>query len=688
MPILPATALEQAIVGMDEPESFQSDGLVDLVCDGRPTRGIRDGIAICERVARVEAQTDGLGIQSAMRDHGGQLRQRCPEGPTGTRCVLKEQTRGFARGRGQRTCSEDGIGTAFGGCRGVAQRIVSQVRHHAISAQERTPDQLVGEREHRPLPQVVIACGQVDEICRVGEQREPSTSRPLEQKPLCIVTTKRSRLPLAGTLGEDLHAFAPDSLGVVERVDVALRDRHVGADAHPLTLRFQQESGNTDPLYAGRRYTGGGATRELPCLSLCDVRCVVDRPGHDVTDADTARPWQGRAILHVDLDAFFAAVEQLDHPEWRGRPVIVGGDPNRRGVVATASYEARAYGVHSAMPSARAALLCPDAIWTRGSFDRYREVSGEVMSILRDVTPSVEPVSIDEAYLDVTPGRYSDEHPVQVAEDIRSRIAALGITASVGLATSKTVAKVASDHMKPDALTIVWPGEEASFLAPLPVSRMSGIGPRTSLRLMQHGVRTLGDLAALDPESATAVLGPDGPKLTRRAAGEDARPVRGRPAAKSVSNERTFSSDLRTPNEVHRELDRLATRVTERLVAKGLSGRTVTVKVRFSDFTTRTLRRTLPTPADDPRVIGTCARELLSSAWTPGVGLRLLGVGVSGFTDRAIQLDLLSPPSEHGPGHGRDRLAAGVEAVRRRFGPDALRFGSELGGLDDEKEDA
>ncbi len=520
----------------------------------------------------------------------------------------------------------------------------------------------------------------------MGEERESTASRPLKLEGIRVIAVKRRRPPLARTLRENLHTFATNTLGVVECIDVTFRDGHVGADAHPLTLRSQQEFVNTDQLYAARRYTGDGPTCELPYSSLGDVRCVVNRVRRSEADADTSRPWQGRAILHVDLDAFFAAVEQLDHPEWRGRPVIVGGDPKHRGVVATASYEARAYGVHSAMPSARAAHLCPDAIWTRGSFERYREVSKEVMSILEDVTPLVEPVSIDEAYLDVTPGRYSDEHPVRVAEDIRSRIAKLGITASVGLGTSKTVAKIASDHMKPDALTIVWPSEEASFLAPLPVSRMSGIGPQTARRLTRHGVRTLGDLAGLDPESATAVLGPDGPKWTRRATGVDERPVGGRSQAKSVSNERTFLNDLRTPEQVNRELERLASRVTERLTAKGLSGRTVTLKLRFSDFTTRTVRHTLPAPTDDARVVAACARELLSSAWTPGVGLRLLGVGVSGFADRAIQLDLLAPPSQHEPSRAREKLVAGVEAVRRRFGPDALRFGSDLSGCDEEDE--
>ena len=202
------------------------------------------------------------------------------------------------------------------------------------------------------------------------------------------------------------------------------------------------------------------------------------------------RPWEGRAILHVDLDAFFAAVEQLDHPEWRGKPVIVGGDPGKRGVVSTCSYEARAFGVRSAMSSARAAQLCPDAIWTHGSFDRYREMSLAVRAIFADETPRFQPVSIDEAYLDVTPGRFTAEHPVAIARRIRERVASSWASrARSGSRPSKSVAKIASDHDKPDGLTVVCPGEEAAFLAPLPVRAMPGIGPSTAERLTSLGIQ-------------------------------------------------------------------------------------------------------------------------------------------------------------------------------------------------------
>jgi DNA polymerase-4 len=385
-------------------------------------------------------------------------------------------------------------------------------------------------------------------------------------------------------------------------------------------------------------------------------------------------------VLHVDLDAFFAAVEQLDHPDWRGKPVIVGGDPSRRGVVSTASYEARRFGIRSAMPSARAAKLCPEAIWTPGSFERYGELSRQVFEIFRTESPLVQPVSIDEAFLDVTPGIRSDEHPVAIARRIQERIAELGITGSVGVATSKTVAKIASDYDKPDGLTVVCPGDEASFLAALPARAMSGIGPRTAERLERLGVHTLGDLAAIDPETARQVLGSHGPTLVRRARGIDERPVRDNDPAKQVSNERTFGTDLRESGEIDGVIESLAAKVGQRLRRKGMAGRTVTLKIRFGDFTTRSVQRTLPEPTANEHVVAPVARELLRTVWTPGVGVRLLGVGVSGFDERTEQLSLddaaTSDPDSASLRH--DGLVRGVDAVRERFGDDAVRSGREL----------
>jgi DNA polymerase IV len=398
------------------------------------------------------------------------------------------------------------------------------------------------------------------------------------------------------------------------------------------------------------------------------------------------RPWEGRAILHVDLDAFFAAVEQLDHPEWRGKPVIVGGDAGKRGVVSTCSYEARKFGVRSAMSSVRAAQLCPHAIWTHGSFERYHEMSHAVRAIFADETPLVQPVSIDEAYLDVTPGTYTSEHPVSVARRIRARVARLGITCSVGVSAVKSVAKIASDHDKPDGLTVVCPGTEAEFLAPLPTRAMPGVGPRTADRLEALGIRTLGELAALDDITATEVLGSHGVGLVARARGLDARSVHENEGVKSVSNERTFATDVRTPADVDGALAALAAKVGQRLRRKGIAGRTVTVKLRFSDFTTKTVRRTMPTATDDEAVFGPVVRELLASAWSPGIGLRLLGVGISGFDERAAQLDLFAPGVCGAGTTGaavptakeRAQLVRGIDAVREKFGDTAVRYGREL----------
>jgi DNA polymerase-4 len=388
-------------------------------------------------------------------------------------------------------------------------------------------------------------------------------------------------------------------------------------------------------------------------------------------------PWVGPAVLHADIDAFFAAVEQLDHPAWRGLPVIVGGDPSGRGVVSTASYEARRFGVHSAMPAARAAVLCPDAVWATPRFDRYKELSDAVFSILRDESPHVQPLSVDEAFVDVTPGVRSSEHPVMIAQRIRERVAALGLTISVGVATSKTVAKIASDHDKPDGLTVVRPGDERRFLARLPVRAMSGVGPRTAEILEACAIRTLGDLGDLDDLTATTLVGSHGPVLAARARGVDPRPVRGRDPVKSVSNERTFSHDLRDRAEVDAALRALIDKVAVRLRRNGLAGRTVTVKVRFSDFTTKTAQRTLDRSIRDERDILPVAQALLSEAWTSGTGLRLLGVGVSSFGTMTRQLDLFDD-SRLAETAGREPLMRGVDEVRRRFGPDALRFGRDV----------
>lgn len=390
--------------------------------------------------------------------------------------------------------------------------------------------------------------------------------------------------------------------------------------------------------------------------------------------AETPDTWSARGVVHVDMDAFFAAVEQLDHPDWRGRPVIVGGSAEGRGVVATASYEARRYGVHSAMPSAQAARRCPDAIWAPARFARYRELSDRVMDIFRSFTPRVQQVSIDEAYLDVTPVRSEDPHPPDVARAIQGHVDALGLSCSLGVATSKTVAKIASDHEKPHGITVVRPGDEASFLTPMPVTALSGIGQSTASRLRAAGIKTLGQLAALDEHTALDLLGSWGPDVVRKAAGIDDRPVGEGRSVKSVSHEHTFATDIRQWAEVEPALRDLAIKVASRLRRAELAGRTVTVKVRYGDFTTRSASETLPSPTDLEAELVPAALDLVRRVWTPGAGLRLLGFGVSGFSAPAEQLDLFAPT----PAEERQRsraLAESIDRVRERFGEDAIGFG-------------
>ncbi|RZU33763.1 DNA polymerase-4 [Blastococcus saxobsidens] len=356
------------------------------------------------------------------------------------------------------------------------------------------------------------------------------------------------------------------------------------------------------------------------------------------------------SILHLDLDAFFAAVEQRDKPSLRGRPVVVGG-VGGRGVVATASYEARAYGARSAMSTAEARRRCPaGTAFLGGRFAAYRRTSDVVMGLLRELSPLVEPVSIDEAYVDLAA---SGEHDLSVdgvtalARGLKERIAAAtgGVTGSVGIGTSKLMAKIGSDLQKPDGLVVVAPGQELEVLHPLPVTRLGGVGPATAERLHQVGVKTVGDLAARSLPDLVALAGrAHGAGLHALARADDDRAVVPDRGVKSVSHEETFERDLTDVDVLAREIDSMAGRVGERLRKSAISGRTVTLKLRRYDFTTLTRSQTLPQPTDDARLIAATARRLLTEAGTAG-GLRLLGVGVSGLSVYA-QGDLFADSDE------------------------------------------
>jgi len=347
-------------------------------------------------------------------------------------------------------------------------------------------------------------------------------------------------------------------------------------------------------------------------------------------------------IVHLDLDAFYAAVEVLERPDLAGQPVLVGGRPGERGVVAAASYPARAFGVHSAMPMARALALCPQAIVVPPQHQLYREYSHRVMDILHQASPLVEQISIDEAYLDLTDQVKAWEEAVEIAGQLQRRVREeVGLSASLGVATNKLVAKVASDRDKPGGLTVVRPGEEAAFLAPLPVRVLWGVGPVTAERLAGMGVATVGELAQLPEEELRARFGRHGADMARQARGIDERPVVTEHERKSVSQERTFAHDLRDAERLRRELWQLSQGVARRLKRAEVAAGTVAIKLRYADFTTLTRQMSLAVPTDDERAIYRAARMLLRRAWERGRPVRLLGVAGRDLSPPAGQLPLL-----------------------------------------------
>lgn len=378
------------------------------------------------------------------------------------------------------------------------------------------------------------------------------------------------------------------------------------------------------------------------------------------------------SILHVDLDAFYASVEQLADPSLRGRPVIVGG-LGARGVVAAASYEARRFGVRSAMPMGRARRACPEGVFLAPRFDAYQDASRAVMSVMRSVTPLVEPISLDEAFLDVEGARRRAGTGEQIAVDLRGRIREeTGLVASVGVATTKLLAKLASDLCKPDGLLVVVPGRELEFLHPLPVTRLWGVGPATQRRLERFGVETVGDLAKLPEASLVGALGPSlGAHLHALAWNHDDRPVEPERGVKSIGHEETFARDITDPQALARETARLAERVAARLRKAEKSARTVQLKVRFSDFHTITRALTLPAPTDLANDIARVARTLLEQVDVKD-GVRLLGVSTSQLTVGAtVQTELPFESSER-PTADWSALERAVDAVRDRFGDDAV----------------
>lgn len=380
------------------------------------------------------------------------------------------------------------------------------------------------------------------------------------------------------------------------------------------------------------------------------------------------------SVLHVDLDAFYVSMELLRHPELRGMPVVIG-HPGARGVVSTASYEARRFGVHSAMPSSTARQLCPGAIWLPPDFSFYGPASSAFHAILRDFTPAVEPAGADEAYLDVRGSERLFGTGPEIAATIRERVRAeIGITASVGVSANKLVSKVASDAAKPDGMLIVSPGTEAAFLAPRRVRDLPMVGARTAAVLESLGVTTIGDLAALPESLLVAKFGNHGRELHYRAQGRHAGHVaEGRGSARSISRETTFAEDVGEADRLRAILRGQAERIATDLANTGRSARTVSLKLRFPPFETITRARS-EGPVDLTDDIYATAVSLFDSAWAANGRrpVRLIGVGVNGLQPRARQLRLGETPA-------RDALAGTIAAVREKFGDGSLMRAAELG---------
>jgi DNA polymerase IV len=376
-------------------------------------------------------------------------------------------------------------------------------------------------------------------------------------------------------------------------------------------------------------------------------------------------------ILHVDMDAFYASVEVIKDPSLRGKPVIVGGQGGR-GVVTSASYEAREFGVRSAMPTIQARRLCPRGIFLPNDFGAYQGLSRDIREVFLSVTPLVEPLSLDEAFLDVSGSVKLFGDPVSIAGTVRERIAELGLTCTVGVAPNKFLAKLASTRAKPDGLLVIPPDRIEAFLHPLPVRALWGVGEATGESLRRLGIKTVGDLAAIPRRTLERAVGDSlGAHLAHLAAGRDERAVTPDEPAKSVGSEETFAADLDADDAILREILRLADRTAGRLRSKGLCGRTVTIKVRWASFQTITRSRTLPAEVDTAAELYAVARDLYEKLAPATPRIRLLGVSVTSLAPGPPrrQLDLLGGR----PGRaGWQEASEAIDSIRKRFGSSAV----------------
>jgi DNA polymerase-4 len=387
------------------------------------------------------------------------------------------------------------------------------------------------------------------------------------------------------------------------------------------------------------------------------------------------REWE-RVILHLDLDAFFCAVEERQDPSLRGKAFAVGGDPSQRGVVASCSYAARKYGIHSAMPMAEAVQKCPPLIIIPANHRAYQRISRKIIGLLHDLTDQVEQLSIDEAFMDISSIEGS---PQEITKTLQRQIkGTYTLPSSLGIASNKLVAKIATDVGKlshrgggsPNAITIVPPGEEAAFLDPLPVEMLWGVGPKTKDRLGKWGIETIGDLARFPTLELAKELGKHGYDLSKRARGEDERPIVTERTMKSASHETTFAEDIGEKGKVIETLHNLAHKVARRLQKNGNKGRTIQIKVRWSDFQTLTRQNTLDFPTHDPEIIIQQAEHLLNGVWEEGNKVRLVGVGVSNLDTQAQQLSLWDPEVK------KDlKLQEALDTLQEKYGEGVIKRG-------------
>lgn len=387
-----------------------------------------------------------------------------------------------------------------------------------------------------------------------------------------------------------------------------------------------------------------------------------------------------RCIIHLDMDAFYAAIEEMDHPEYRGKPLVVGADPKGgkgRGVVSTANYEARKYGVRSALPVSKAYQLCPHAIFVPGRPQRYGEISRHVMRILSDFSPQIQQISIDEAFIDITQTAKGFGGPQRLAEQLKARIRhEVGLTASVGMASNMFIAKVASDLHKPDGLTICAPGHEKEFLAPLPINKLWGVGPKTEARLRAYGFNTIGDIAKCAQETLAKNFGKWGAHLWALANGIDHRAVEGGGPRKSISQEHTWDEDVADPGIVEKRIWKIADDLSKYMREEKIKGRVLTVKIRLEGFLTYTRRQTLSAHTNDAATMREVSVKLFRDFEREGKRVRLIGVNMSDLnTHGSEQLQLFDQPESK----QKDKVAQLLDTLREKFGEEAAVRASLVG---------